>query len=165
MKLSELSCIENNINLDDYIKYKDETKSHMKYPEWLGDFTKDNLVSAINNKAKIWMYYLNDEFVCSMMILPSSKDSLNKFELDYNYKYVIDYGPMFANFKYIGNNLQYQMLLELDKYSKNNGYKYAVSTIHPDNIYSIRNIVKDNFKCSGTKEFKRGLRNIYIKNL
>lgn len=57
------------------------------------------------------------------------------------------------------------MLKELDKYCSNLGYKYAVSTIHPDNIYSINNLEKDNFKCIGTKKFKRGIRNIYFKNL
>ena len=53
----------------------------------------------------------------------------------------------------------------LDEYSKKCGYKYAVGTIHPDNSYSINNLVKDDFKLIGTKEFKRGLRNIYIKKL
>ena len=57
------------------------------------------------------------------------------------------------------------MLEYLDKYSYNLGYKYAVGTIHPDNKYSINNLIKDNFKYTSTKEFTRGLRNIYVKEL
>ena len=57
------------------------------------------------------------------------------------------------------------LLKELDIYAKSLGYKYAVGTIHPDNVYSINNLLKDNFKLIGTKKFTRGLRNIYIKDL
>ena len=67
--------------------------------------------------------------------------------------------------KYVGNKLQYQMLNELDKYSIDKNYNFVVATIHPDNIYSINNFIKDNFKQTSTKEFKRGLRNIYVKEL
>ena len=43
------------------------------------------------------------------------------------------------------------------------GYKYAVGTIHPDNSYSIINLLKYDFELVGTKKFTRGIRNIYIK--
>ena len=88
-----------------------------------------------------------------------------EFEIDKNFKDVVDYGPMFVNSKYIGNGLQFQMLKELDKYCLNLGYKYAVGTIHPDNLYSINNLVKDNFEQVNQKQFKRGIRNIYLKKL
>lgn len=165
MKLSELKCISTNINIDNYITYREEVKSHMEYPEWLGDFTKEDLINLLNNGSKIWMYYLDDIFICSMMLIPATEKSIAKFSLNVNYKEVADYGPMFVNFNYLGNKLQLQMLKELDKYCKNINYKYAASTIHPDNTYSINNLLKDNFKYISTKEFKRGTRNIYFKEL
>ena len=61
------------------------------------------------------------------------------------------------------NRLQYQMLKELDNYCIKLGYKYAVRTIHPNNMYSINNLLKDDFELVGTKEFTRGIRNIYLK--
>ena len=79
-----------------------------------------------------------------MMTIPSSEKNMIKFELDLDYKKVIDYGPMFVNPKYVGNKLQYQMLNELDKYSIDKNYNFVVATIHPDNIYSINNFIKDN---------------------
>lgn len=165
MKLSELNCVNENINLDEYIKFREDVKKHMEYPEWLGDFSKEDLSILLENNSKIWMYYLDKEFVCSMMLIPSDKDTLSKFDIDIDYKEVVDYGPMFVNYKYIGNGLQYQMLKEIDKYCSLIGYKYAASTIHPDNIYSINNLLKDDFKYIKTKTFTRGLRNIYIKKL
>lgn len=82
--------------------------------------------------------------------------------MDLDYKDVVDYGQMFVNPKYVSNGLQYQMLKELDNYCIKLGYN-AIGTIHPDNIYSINNLLKDDFKLVGIKEFTRGIRNIYLK--
>ena len=163
MQLKDLKCIDENIDIDKYIEFREYVKSYMEHPEWLGDFTKEDIIDMLNNNSKIWVYYDGDTPVSSMMKIPSTKKDLDKFEIDLDYKDVVDYGPMFVNPKYVGNGLQYKMLLELDEYCRNLGYKYAAGTIHPDNIYSIRNLVKDDFKQTGTKVFKRGIRNIYLK--
>ena len=165
MELKDLHCIDCNINLDDYISFREDVKSHMEHPEWLGDFSKEDLEFMLNNNSKIWIYYLNDEPVCSMMIIPSREKDLKKFEIDLDFKEVIDYGPMFVNYKYVGNGLQYQMLRFIDEYSKKLGYNYAASTVHPDNNYCIKNILKDEFELVNTKEFTRGIRNIYLRKL
>ncbi len=163
MKLDELTAICDNIDLDEYIQFREKVKSNMNNKEWLGDFSKDTLIELLNNHAKIWIYYLNNNPVCSMMFIPADKKSPLKFELDLDSNEVAEYGPMFVHSDYIGNGLQYQMLEQLDKYCKKLGYIYAVSTVHPDNNYSINNLEKDGFKYQNTKEFKRGIRNIYLK--
>ncbi len=165
MKLDQLKCINEDIKIDEYIKYINSVKESMKYPEWLGDFSKEDLIFLLNNNSKIWMYYLNNEFVCSMMLIPANKKSLTSFGIDLNPKEVIDYGHIFINHKYIGNGLQYQMLQKLDEYCIKSGYKYAISTVHPDNIYSINNLVKDKFINIDSINLKRGKRNIYLKCL
>lgn len=96
----------------------------MTHPEWLGDFSKEELIYLLNNNSKIWVYYLNKEPVCSMMLIPGDEKSLLKFELDLDYKDVVDYGPMFVNPKYVGKYLQYQMLQALDKYCINKKYLF-----------------------------------------
>lgn len=163
MELKDLKCISENINLDDYIAFREKVKENMEHPEWLGDFTKEDLIYALNHNSKIWVYYLNNDPVCSMMLIPSTKKSLEKFEINLECSDVVDYGPMFVNPKYVGNGLQYKMLKEIYKYCQELGYKFAAGTIHPDNIFSIRNLLKDDFKLIGTKEFTRGKRNIYLK--
>lgn len=100
-----------------------------------------------------------------MMLIPSSMKAMQKFELDLDYRDVVDYGQMFVNPRYVGNGLQYQMLCELDNCCKNNRFKFSAGTIHTDNVYSINNLVKDDFKMVGTKEFRRGIRNIYLRCL
>ena len=165
MFLKDLKEISENINLDSYIEFRELVKQNMPHPEWLGDFSKEDLEELLNNKSKIWIYYLGEEPVCSMMLIPSTEKTLKKFDINLDSNIVVDYGPMFVNPKYVGNKLQYQMLKEIDKYSLSLGYKYAAGTIHPENIYSINNLLKDNFELTGTKEFTRGIRNIYLKKL
>lgn len=165
LNLQNMTCINENINLEEYIEFREYVKKHMEYPEWLGDFSIEDLEHILANGSKIWLYYLDDTPVCSMMAIPADATTINKYEVNLDHKNIIDYGPMMVNPKFIGNGLQYQMLKELDTYSINNNYKYAISTVHPDNTYSINNFIKDNFKFLNQKNFKRGLRNIYIKNL
>ena len=165
MKLEDLKRIDDNIDLDKYIEYREYVKSNMQHPEWLGDLTKEDLEKLLSSGTKIWIYYLDNDFVCSMMSIPSSEKDMVKFDLNLDYKEVIDYGPMFVNHKYVGNKLQYQMLKYLDEYVTSKCYKTAIGTIHPDNIYSINNLIKDNFILTGSRNFKRGTRNIYVKKL
>ena len=161
--LDDLVCVKENIDLEEYISFRSYVKEYMVHPEWLGDFTKEDLQIMLKNNSKLWIYYLNSGPVCSMMFIPADKKSLDQFELALDVNEVADYGPMMVHPEYVGNGLQYQMLKAIDDYSIVNGYKYAVGTIHPDNVYSINNLLKD--KLIGQKEFKRGVRNIYIKTL
>lgn len=165
MTLEQFSCIHENINLEEYIEARDKVRKNMTFPDWLGDFSKEDLNELLANQAKIWMYYNKEEVVCSMMMIPSKREDLIKFGLDLPYQEVADYGPIFVNSKYRGNHLQLQMLKVLDNYCIKNGYQYVISTIHPDNKYSIHNFLTSGFMQKGTKEFKRGRRNIYYKKL
>ena len=166
MLLSDLKCVSNNIDLDEYILFTKKVKENMKNPKWLGEFSKEGLLYLLNNGSKIWIYYDKNTPVCSMMYIPADKESINELGLlNYDYKKIVDYGPMLVNPNYLGKGLQYQMLLEIDKYSSSAKMKYAVVTSHPENIYSINNLLKDEFILIDQKEFKRGIRNIYLKNL
>lgn len=163
--LENLNCISENIDLNKYIQFREKVKTNMKDPNLLGDFTKEDLSFMLNNGSKIWMYYMCDEPVCSMMSIPSTQKDLDKFELNLDYREVIDYGPIMVSPKFLGNGLQYQMTKELDKYSLNKGYKYALVTVHPDNIYCLNNVSKLGFEFIKEKEFSRGIRKIYLKKL
>lgn len=165
MKLNDLNYVNDKIDVDKYIEYRENVKKEMKEPDWLGDFSKDDILYMLDNNSKIWMYFKDEEFICSMMLIPSTKKNLDKFGIDLDFNEVVDYGPMFVNPKYVGNSLQYQMLKELDEYSSNKGYKHAISTVHPNNIYSINNLIRDGFELVGNRIFTRGERNIYYKKL
>ena len=44
MILQELKCINKNIDLDEYIEFREMVKQNMEHPEWLGDFSKEDLI-------------------------------------------------------------------------------------------------------------------------
>lgn len=109
MKLNELKCKSENINVDEYLAFREQVKNSMKYPDWLGDFSRDDLTFLLQRGVKIWIYYNEDEPVCSMMLIPCDENALSSFGLNMqmDYRNVVDYGPMFVNPKYVGNKLQY----------------------------------------------------------
>ena len=165
MKLEELICIDSNINLDEYLIFYKFVKDSMEHPEWLGNFEKEDLEFLLSHGSKIWIYKNSDHIVCSMMFIPADEKAINKMELDLPYNKTSELGPIMVHPNDLGNGLSYQMLQVFDKYSLDNGFIYSVTTVHPDNIFCIRNMEKDNFRCCARKEFKRGVRNIYKKEL
>lgn len=44
----------------------------MPHPEWLGTFSKDEIIEILNNGGKIWLYYDQNMPVCSVFYIPSS---------------------------------------------------------------------------------------------
>lgn len=156
MKIEELYCISDQINVEQYLKFYRAIKSCMKDPDWLGDYSKEELEDTLRNGGKIWIFFNDQDVVCSMMGLPSIDKTSGKR--------MVSYGPMLVNPKYIGNHLQYQMLKVLDQYYSSI-CSYAMTTAHPNNIYSTRNLEEGGFKLVGTQTLKRGLRNIYVKDL
>lgn len=163
IKLEDLAL--KDIAIDEYIKQREIIKSYMTSPDWLGDFDSKTLEMLLNSGSKIWTYYDKNNFVCSMMFIPADKKTLAKMGVEIDYTVVGDYGPMMVNPKYIGNGLQYQMLKVLDKYLLDNNYLYACSTVHPENIFSISNLLKDDFHFVSEKTFTRGVRNVYVKKI
>lgn len=151
--------------IDFYNKYIEDIRNRMERSDFLGTFTHEDLEFLLDNNSHIYLYKYNDDIMCTSMIIPAREKDIKKFGLNYNYQDVIDYGPEVVLDKYRGNGLQRYMLEDLDRVSKKLGYKYAVTTIHPENIYSINNLTKHGFKQIGRGEFKRGPRNIYCKEL
>lgn len=101
---------------------------------FFGDFSVYGLKDMISKRSHIYLYLKDDFPVCSMMIIPESTN----VEENKENENVVDYGPMMVHPDYVGQGLQYQMLEKLDVICKNLSYNYAVITVHPDNVYSIK---------------------------
>ena len=164
MKLEELNCINENNNIDEYLEFYNYVRSNMEHPEWLGTFSKEEITDILKNGGKLYIYYFNNDFVCSFLYIPSNKKTLQKHNILFDDKQVGSCGPIMVNPKYIGNGLQMQMLNELEKFCKSINQKYIFTKIHPDNIYSINNFVKNGYEYLETYESRHGdMRNVYLK--
>ena len=51
--LENLNCVSKNVNLDDYLYLYKYVRDNMENPEWLGTFTKEEIIEILNNKGKI----------------------------------------------------------------------------------------------------------------
>ena len=162
--------------LDTYIEFIKFVKSHMEHPEWLGEFTREDYEWMLNNNSHIYVWTLFEninlvftdinQFVACGMIIPARQKDLEKFlQTDLSYEEVVDFGPEAVHPDYIGNGLQSDVIKYLEKVSVTKGYKHALGTVDPENVYSIRNLIKNDFEVVTRVELKRGTRDVLRKEI
>ena len=54
LKLEELLCINNDIDLEKYTEFREYVKTNMAPSKWIGDFSKEDLRNLLNNNSNIW---------------------------------------------------------------------------------------------------------------
>lgn len=165
MKFSELKCINDNVNLNDYLKLYSYVRDNMSQPEWLGTFTLDEIKEILSKGGKIWLYYNNDNLVCSMFYIPSNQQTLNKRNINTFAKETGSLGPIMVSPDYIGNGYMLKMLEVFNQYCISIGMKYIFTKAHSENLYSINNIYKDGYKLVDTYENERGKMSVFIKKI
>lgn len=156
MKLSDFIEVSDNVNLGDYLFLYNYVRANMEHPEWLGTFTLEEIKEILSMGGKIWMYYDNDVPVCSVFYIPASNNSLRKHNVAYDESVTGSLGPIMVRKEYVGNGLQTAMLGVLNDYAKCIGKLHMFTKAHSDNIYSIRNILKDGYKVVDEYENERG---------
>lgn len=165
MKLKDLKCISDNVNIDDYLKLYKYVRDNMEHPEWLGTFTKDEVIDILNIGGKIWLYSNDLDLVCSCFYIPASNKSLRKHNIEYDEEVTGSLGPIMVSPDYVGNGLQMEMQKVFNDYCISIGKKYVFTKVHADNIYSIRNILKDGYIETDYYENERGMNKAYIKKI
>ena len=163
MKLSDFKEVSNNVNIDDYLYLFNYVRDNMEHPEWLGTFTKEEIVELLGIGGKIWLYYDKDDPVCSVFYIPCSNKALKKHNVNYDESITGSLGPIMVRKEYIGNGLQYAMLQVLNEYVESIGKKHMFTKAHADNIYSINNILKDSYKVVDEYENERGPMKAFVK--
>ena len=164
MKLDDLYLLKDEeIDIDKYFEFYMDVRNNMNHPEWLGVIPKDEVINILNNGGKLWIYKNDDDIVASIMYIPTKNESLKKHNIDYAASIVGSCGPTMVNQKYVGNGLMMQMLNVLNDYALNNNLEYMETRIHPDNIYSINNFLKEGYELVDSYISSDGPRNVYLK--
>ena len=151
-------------SIDRYIDFIELVKRTMEHPEYLGDLKRKDLVKLLNENSLIYLYQLGNIVIASSMIIPASKEELEEMEITTHDK-VMELGPQAVFQDLRGNKIQQYMIDKMEHISKELGYLHTIATVHPDNKYSIKNIEEKGYHLLATKEFKRGIRNIYYKDI
>ena len=163
MKLTDLREVSSNVNLEEYLFLYKYVRDNMEHPEWLGTFTLDEIKEILNNDGKIWMYYDGDIPVCSVFYIPASNKILRKHNIEYDESITGSLGPIMVRKEYVGNGLQTAMMKVLNEYLANIGKTHMFTKAHSDNIYSIRNILKDGYKVINEYTNERGPITVFIR--
>ena len=163
--LEIFKCVSDNVNLDDYLKLYKYVRDNMEYPEWLGIFTRDEIIDILKNEGKIWLYYDNDNLVCSMFYMPINEKSLAKHNVFYSERLVGSLGPIMVSPDYIGHGYQKEMLKILDRYCRNINKKYLFTKVCANNLYSLNNMLQDNYKVVDKYVNERGENIALIKDI
>ena len=168
MEINKNEIIREDVTHDkvlDYLSFVEGVKKKMDHPEWLGDFTEEEIFDILENGGYCFLYRYADIYVASSMLIPAREKDIEKFGLDYDYLKTMDYGPEAVEEVARGNGIQKYILKDMDEYSKKLGYEHVVTTVHPDNVYCIQNMEESGFTFVKSKHFSRGKRNIYTKDI
>ncbi len=160
--------------LDTYMKFEQYVKDHMEHPEWLGDIPRDAYEKMLQNNSFIYVWTkaenkeikLSDisQFVASGVLIPARQKDLDRFlQTDLKFEEVADFGPEMVSPEYIGNGLQCDVIRYIEKEAIDLGYKHGLGTVHPDNIYSLNNLIKCDFRDVAHVDLSRGPRDVLRK--
>ena len=163
--LKDLKCVNENVGLKDYLFLYKYVRDNMEHPEWLGTFTESEIIDILNDNGKIWLYYDNDKLVCSMFYIPVKEKTLIKHNIHHNSKDVGSLGPIMVSPNYVGNGYQGQMMQVLEDYCKQIGKKYIFTKVCTDNIYSLNNLIKDNYQIINRYINDRGENTALLKKI
>ena len=119
----------------------------------------------LKDGGKIWLYFNKQELVCSMFYMPIKESSLRKHNVMFNEIEVGALGPIMVSPKYVGNGLQNEMIQVLNKYCIDNNKKYIYTKVCSDNVYCLRNLIKNGYILKDEYENERGMNSALIKEL
>ena len=152
MNFIKLKCVNQNVDLNDYLKLYTYVKENMQHPEWLGTFSMNEIEDILLQGGKIWLYYDNKHLVCSMFYIPSNQKVLNKRHINTLERETASLGPIMVSPDYVGNGYMLKMLEIFNK-------------AHSKNLFSINNMYKDSYKLVDEYENERGRMSAFLKEL
>ena len=165
MKFEDLNCINDNINLEDYLYLYKYVRNNMKHPEWLGTFSKSEIIDILAKGGKIWIYYDENNIVCSMFYIPATNKSLIKHNIKNDESITGSIGPMMVSPDYIGKGFQNQMMKVIEMYCKSINKKYIFTKLAAENIYCLNNLLKNDYIIVDKYDNERGLNFALLKQI
>ena len=155
-------------NISEILQIQEETFETLSSPDLLRKNTPEMLSECLKYPHQtIGAWYQDELAAFAMRYTPegNAEEDLSLLLQGVNLSHLKP-----ANFKlcivrpsYKGNSLQFHLGALLEQYAKNAGIGLMCATVHPENTYSINNLLKLGYSYNRTLE-KYGLeRNLYFK--
>ena len=100
-----------------------------------------------------------------MFYMPIEKKILLKHNVDLEENIVGSLGPIMVSPDYVGHGLQREMMNVLVNYCRSINKKYIFTKVCSDNVYSLNNMLKCDFKVVDQYINERGSNTALIKKL
>lgn len=143
-----------NINIDIRLLEKDEVEEALEFQqgifdgmprkEWFYLVTRDEFLRVMEGRGKVGFLMDGDREMSIFSFSYGEDDLLEKYGLD-NKNVMIVHGVMVKE-EYRGRGLQRKMLKMAVGDAKKNEVDGVAATVHPDNIYSLRNFLSEGFE-------------------
>ena len=144
---------------------------NIKIKEWFVPSTKAELELAFSHPEKfpaLKVLYKNELIAFSYIILnPDESNDIARDLENENLQNCCVYETVFVSPLYRGNGLQSLLISKLTDIAKQNGKDFIVATVHPQNIFSSSNFIKNGYtKLNNAPLTKYGsVRDYYGKRL
>ncbi len=159
-------------DIDMILALQDRVHSEMKQKEWFAYTSRAELESAFECGSPAVAVMSGEKMIAFAYLIlnPDSTQSLCKFA-DFEYSpylggdCVLD--TVFVDPDFVGYGIQSLLIGILKSFAIENGKTSVWATVHPENIFSSRNFVKNGFAKANSEPVEKygGIRDVYYFDL
>ena len=164
--------------IDDYdsiMLLQDDVICNMSNKKWFCPSTSQEIKTFLENPQDYFaLVVAHGEMIVAFACLilnPSSCEDLYRDLKDNNIEVKTDkyciFETVFVSPRYRGYSIQRTLINELCDLAFKNGKRSICATVHPDNIYSMKNFEKSGFERVNSEPLPKygGIRNYFVKDL
>ena len=145
--------------------FQSEIVNNMDNKEFFTPLTANEFVYPITNNGRVYLLYYQEELIgLCVLTINVSLDVISEYCLNNNSNVGILDSVMIKEC-YRGSGLQVQVMNILYDEAKRLGIMQIVATVHPDNIYSLNNFIKEGYEIINKINIHGGYRYIVIKDV
>ena len=167
--MSEFRLVRNE-ELEKILQLQETCFAAINEPEWLRRNSRETVELCLK-KPNYALGYFDGEKLAAIGILQicgQSEENLGH-QLGYEGEKLNEVGNMklvLVDPAYRGRRLQHQLMDRCEEYARQQRLKVLAATVHPDNVYSVRNVERCGYGFHSQHRKYGGLiRNLYYKNL
>lgn len=150
---------ENEINI--MLDFQKEIIDNMPIKEWFKPLKEEEFLTPLKDQGNDYIFTYKKEVIALLVLTCNIEDILKDYKLPEGNYMLIDSIMVKENFR--GYGLQRQMLKLAYKKAKEQKQDGLVATVHPDNIYSLNNFLKEGYQILHTLTLHGGIRYVMIK--
>lgn len=149
--------------LDGALDFQADIIDGMDTKEFFTPLTREEFITPILGRDNVYFLRYNDELIGLAVATCDVPEVLREYNIPYEDVMLVD--SIMVKKEFRGNGLQRQILELLEKKAKELGLKGMTATIHPENIYSLRNFLGMDYKVLHLAFLHGGERLVVFKEL